>query len=286
MAGKPKITVIIAVYNNPHWLRLILDALGNQRLRKLTMDDIETVIADDGSSAENVAQLNSYIKSHPDRIIRHAYHPDKGWRKNMALNNALRISSGEYVIFIDGDCIPHPDFVEDHFSLRRQGIVMGGRRIESGVSLTRMIESWDTLPKNYFSRVRRNIFSHIFSDKSASGAAQLRRSVRFPFLFGKYPIGIKSQGILGANFGIHRCDLEKVNGFDERYLDPGTGEDCDLDVRLANAGIRHLKASHYALMVHRHHGRLDWSSQNNAELYKEARENKITYIPTGLHKDR
>ncbi|MDE6340309.1 MAG: hypothetical protein K2K97_11060, partial [Muribaculaceae bacterium] len=65
-------------------------------------------------------------------------------------------------------------------------------------------------------------------------------------------------------------------------VDPGTGEDCDLDVRLENVGVKHLKASHYALMLHRHHARLDWSSENNAQLYREAREKHLGYIPTGL----
>jgi hypothetical protein len=53
-------------------------------------------------------------------------------------------------------------------------------------------------------------------------------------------------------------------------------------IRLENAGIRHLKASHYALMMHRHHDRLDWSSEKNAALYASARNNKTTYVETGL----
>lgn len=282
----PKLTVIVAVYNNPRWLRLILDALCSQHLHSLKPEEIEIVIADDGSSEENVSLLRHYMNDiHPEKNIIHAWHADEGWRKNIALNNALRSSKGEYVVFVDGDCIPHPEFLEDHWRLRKPGVVMGGRRIESGKAVTEMIESWDELPKNYFSLVRKCVVKNILTDKSASPLAQIRRSIRFPFIFGS-PIGLKSQGILGANFGIYRRDLERVNGFDERYLDPGTGEDCDLDVRLANAGIRHLKASHYALMVHRHHNRLDWSSERNAEFYRQARENKITYVETGLrHSD-
>ena len=73
-----------------------------------------------------------------------------------------------------------------------------------------------------------------------------------------------------------------MNGFDERYVDPGTGEDCDLDLRLENAGIRHVKYSHYALMMHRRHERLFWGAENNARLYREAREKGLTYVETGL----
>ncbi|MDE6273081.1 MAG: glycosyltransferase [Muribaculaceae bacterium] len=281
MTNKPKITVIVAVYNNPRWLHLILDSLRNQRLRSLSLDDIEVVVADDGSSHENVKSLRNYIKAHPELHIIHSWHADEGWRKNLALNNALRSSSGEYVIFVDGDCIPHRDFVEDHYRMRRPGFVIGGRRLESGQKVTDMIETWDSLPKNFFSKIRFCILKNFFSDKTASAIGQLRRSIRFPFIFGK-PVGIKSQGFLGANFAIHRSDLEKVNGFDERYVDPGTGEDTDLDLRLENAGILHLKAARHALMVHRHHKRLDLSSKHNVELYQEAVKNGTSYVATGL----
>ena len=35
-------------------------------------------------------------------------------------------------------------------------------------------------------------------------------------------------------------------------------------------------------MMHRHHDRLDWSSEKNAALYASARNNKTTYVETGL----
>lgn len=272
-----KSTVIISVYNHFRWLRLILDALGMQ-----TEKDFEVVVADDGSNEETVSALKAYISSHPGLKIIHSWQPDEGWRKNRALNEAVRRSSGDYLIFMDGDCIPHPRFVEDHMRLARKGFVTGGRRVETGQAVNDMIESWEELPRGYFGKVRRKILKSMFSEKIGSTLAQLRRTWRFPMI-GDKAFGIKSQGILGANFGLYREDFEKVNGFDERYVDPGTGEDCDLDLRLENAGIRHLKASHYALMLHRHHDRLDWSSENNAALYAAARRNGTTWVDTGLN---
>lgn len=274
-----RVSVIVSVYNHFNWLRLILDALRQQ-----SYSDFEVIIADDGSSAENVASIKDYITEHPDIRIVHSWHPDEGWRKNKALNSAVRKSSGEYLVFIDGDCIPHPEFVADHVRIARKGYVMGGRRVETGKPLSDMLERWRHLPEKYFRKARWKIFRSIFRESIGKTLSQLRRTWRFPFLFGK-PAGIKSQGILGANFGIFRSDFEKVNGFDERYVDPGTGEDCDLDVRLENAGIHHLKASHYALMLHRHHDRLDWSSENNRRLFENARKNKTTWVDSGLHAD-
>lgn len=272
-----RVSVIVSVYNHFRWLNLILDAMRQQ-----TYGNFEVIIADDGSSPENVAKTKDYIQSHPEIRILHSWHEDKGWRKNEALNNAVRMSDGQYLVFIDGDCIPHPDFVADHVRLATRGVVMGGRRVETGQPLSDMLESWEELPKNYFQKARVKILKSIFRESFGKTLSQLRRTWRFPYISGK-PLGIKEQGILGANFGIFRSDFEKVNGFDERYTDPGTGEDCDLDLRLENAGIGHRKASHYALMLHRHHDRLDWSSDKNAALYAAARKNKTTYVATGIN---
>lgn len=270
-------SVIVAVYNNFHWLRLILDALRMQSVK-----DFEVVIADDGSNAETVASIKEYVASHPELPIIHAWQPDEGWRKNKSLNNAIRHSHGSYLVFIDGDCIPHPCFVEDHRRIRKRGVVTGGRRVEAGPGINSLVEKWQTLPENYFQQASKVAIKEWKNEGIGKTLSQLRRMWRFPLLFGK-PLGIKEQGILGANFGIFREDIEKVNGFDERYVDPGTGEDCDLDVRLANAGVRHVKASHYALMIHRCHPRLFWGAKNNADLLKAAQEQRLTYIPTGLN---
>lgn len=273
---KPKVTVIVSVYNHFEWLRLILDALRMQ-----TFKDFEVVIADDGSSQDSVESISDYIGSHPEIKIIHSWHPDEGWRKNKALNSAVRVSSGEYLIFIDGDCVPHPRFVEDHVRLARRGIVTGGRRVETSEEVSCWLENLEALPEDYFARARRLMLSGIFRNRFGVTCAQLRRTWRFPFIRGN-GLGIKTQGILGANFGLYREDFEKVNGFDERYIHAGTGEDCDIDVRLANAGIHHVKASHYALMLHRHHDRLNWDWPENEELLRNAIENGTTYVETGL----
>lgn len=275
---KPPISVIVAVYNHFEWLRLILDALQMQ-----TFKNFEVVIADDGSSKEIVTQIKEYIAANPGLRIVHSWQEDKGWRKDMSLNKAVKASSGDYLVFIDGDCIPHRKFVEDHYRLRLHGTATSGRRADMSRDISDEIENIHKLPRNYFSQVRLKAWRHLMSFKFGVAMAQLRRCIRFPFVFG-HPLLVKNDGILGCNFGIYRDDLMVVNGFDERYLDPGTGEDTDLDVRLANAGIRHRKVSHYALMLHRNHPRLTSFSASNKALLDTAIRDKVTATPAGIVK--
>lgn len=275
---KVKASVIIAVYNHFNWLRLILDALRMQ-----TEKNFEVVIADDGSNAETVAAIKDYMQSHPELRIVHSWQEDKGWQKNKSLNKAVRASSADYLIFIDGDCIPHPRFVEDHLALREKGTVLGGRRVDMNASTSDKVARMESLPKDYFRKIRREVLRSTFRQSLPETMSQFRRTIHFPRPFGK-GILITEGGFFGCNFSIFRSDLEKVNGFDERYPDPGTGEDTDLDLRLENAGIRHKRFSHYALMLHRKHKRLVFDSKENARLLREAREKKLTYVETGLNR--
>lgn len=274
---KEKVTVIVAVYNHFHWLRLILDALRSQSVK-----GFEVVIADDGSDKTTVAQIKDYQSKYPELQIIHSWQPDEGWRKNKCLNKAVRAASGDFLIFIDGDCVPHPRFVEDHLRIRRRGLVFGGRRVEMTKGVSDYVEAWEELPKDYFRLLRNKILAETFQTAPGMTFHQLSRTIRFPFINGS-PIMMRDDFFWGCNFSIHREDLESVNGFDERYIDPGTGEDIDLGVRLRNAGISLIKNSHYALMFHRHHQRLDFSSPRNAELFETAQKERVTFVEEGLN---
>ncbi|MDE6218270.1 MAG: glycosyltransferase [Muribaculaceae bacterium] len=274
----PTVSVIVAIYNHFNWLRMILDALRMQSYK-----GFEVVIADDGSNEQTVKAIADYCASHPEMRIIHSWQPDEGWRKPKCLNKAVIAASGEFLVFIDGDCVPHPRFVEDHLQLRKRGRVFGGRRVEMSKPVSDYMENQRILSPGYFSILQQNILKNIFSSPLSLTWEQIRRTVRFPFIFGK-PLQLKRVGFMGCNFSIYRSDLESVNGFDERYIDPGTGEDTDLCVRLKNAGITCIKSSRYALMFHRCHARLDFTSPNNARLIREAQDKKVTFVEEGLVK--
>jgi len=45
------------------------------------------------------------------------------------LNKAVMSAKSDYIIFIDGDCIPDDRFVEAHLEAREKGFALSGRRV-------------------------------------------------------------------------------------------------------------------------------------------------------------
>ena len=87
---------------------------------------------------------------------------------------------------------------------------------------------------------------------------------------------------MGCNFSMYKSDLLKANGFDERYVNPGTGEDTDLEDRLVRLGIRPLVMNHYATVYHKKHRRLDIHNEANRILYEENTRNRVGRTPYGI----
>lgn len=280
MSKSPKASLIIAVYNQWPWLHLILEALSMQ-----TESDFETIIADDGSNPETIARIKQYIETHPDRHITHLWHEDKGWRKNIMLNKAVVASRADLLIFIDGDCVPHPRFVADHIALSRRGVINSGRRFD----LPQPVSDWlvsHPLEKGYYAKTRWQAVRYYFNHGFKSALRPIRRSMRLPLIFGHSMVPLPDAGILGCNFSIFKDDILEVNGFDERYVNPGTGEDTDLAERLLNAGKTIHRISRYALQLHRCHKHFDLNNAENHNMLQEAINNKTTYTPYGINKTR
>ena len=102
---KPSVSVIISTYNNPNALRVIINTL---EAGTILPDQI--IIADDGSTKETSELIHELSKPNQVPII-HCWHKDEGFRKNRILNISLTKTSSDYVVFLDGDCLPHKDFI-------------------------------------------------------------------------------------------------------------------------------------------------------------------------------
>lgn len=90
-----KISVLVAVYNTEKYLRQCLDSLLGQ-----TLDDIEIICVDDASTDSSPDILREYIAA-DNRIKLITLKENRG--QAHARNQALKISTGECIAFLDSD---------------------------------------------------------------------------------------------------------------------------------------------------------------------------------------
>ena len=270
-----KVSIIIGFYNKIELLNKILEALRLQ-----TMQDLEVVIADDGSKAEVVHAIKQLQIESPFPIV-HVWHDDDGWRKNIILNKAVMAAHGEYLIFIDGDCIPEPHFVEEHYAHRQQGQVLSGRRILMGPRGTAYLMEKPLSRKRFGC----GLFWALLNDTLHGSKTRMEHMlhVRCEWLRRLF-VHDKERFILGCNFSLFKSDLLKVNGFDERFLYPGYGEDIDLWFRLGRAGIKTYSRKGLLIQYHCYHKRFDTNYAPNQQLMQENTEKNVTWTPYGIQK--
>ena len=67
------------------------------------------------------------------------WHEDRGFRAGEIRNRAILASRGRYCIFLDGDCIPRPDFIAVHRRLAEPGWYVTGNRVLLSRDLTRVV---------------------------------------------------------------------------------------------------------------------------------------------------
>ena len=128
-----KVSVIVSVYKKTKELELILYALSVQ-----THENYEIIIADDGSGDEISETVQKFKKILSNKIIL-LTQKDEGFRKSKILNESIRKSKTDYLIFIDGDCIPHSEFVKAHIDNIEDNTTLCGRRVFLGKELSSSI---------------------------------------------------------------------------------------------------------------------------------------------------
>ncbi len=97
------ISIIIPVYNLENYIEKTLDSVLSQ-----TYTDLEILITDDGSTDRSPEILDTYAAK--DERIK-VFHQENGGAAS-ARNTCLNHMTGEYVVFIDGDDLVAPDYIE------------------------------------------------------------------------------------------------------------------------------------------------------------------------------
>lgn len=268
-------SLIISVYNKVHELELILLALGNQSYK-----NFEILIADDGSSSEMNRFINDYKKL-KNLEIKHIYQEDIGFRKNKILNKAIKDAGTDYLLFIDGDCIPHSDFIKEHFLNRKENTVLCGRRVNLGVGLSGQITKESILNREFQKIGLKHFKDSLQKKKTGTNYIEegliLRNKVLRKIFLNKTP------HLLGCNFSIEKKLIEKINGFDENYIGPGIGEDSDIEYRLTLAGAEFKSLRNKAVLFHMYH-EINKISKDNMIYFEEVQKRGKYKCKNGLVK--
>jgi cellulose synthase/poly-beta-1,6-N-acetylglucosamine synthase-like glycosyltransferase len=246
-----KVSLIISIYKNIEDLKIVLQALQFQ-----TYPDFEIIISEDGQDMPMWSFLRQYNQH---RKVIHITQPDKGWRKNRALNNAIRHSSGDYLIFIDGDCILHHKFIEHHVALARPDRILAGKRIKFGIQYSNKIRLGSLHPL----MIQHTILKETVDIKK-DRAKFIEEGIYInpKSLLGFVPRLRPMRHLKGCNMSFFREAVERVNGFDEDYVLPAVGEDADLAWRFQALNFKLYSLRNIAVQYHLYHPE-NWTSQNS-----------------------
>jgi glycosyltransferase involved in cell wall biosynthesis len=225
-----KVSLIISTYEQPIPLGKALRGVSLQ-----TRPPDEVFIADDGSGEETRKLIEDWGQAAPFPVHR-LWHSHDGFRKTILLNKAVAAAVGEYLVFTDGDCVPHRKFLADHEQLSQRGFWVQGRRCFVKEPFVPQFEPGQT-----------SVWQWMLSGRISGATKGVRLPV--PLIFRNH----KQRGIIGCNMAFWREDVIAVNGFDETHLGRGIGPDSDLGTRVYNLGrLRKFVYSH-AIVFHLDH---------------------------------
>ena len=257
----PGISLIINSFEQPEYLARVLAAVARQ-----TSPPKEVVLADDGSG-EAVRSVFATWSAAQRLRAEHVWQPHEGFRRARILNQAIARARSEYLVFLDGDTLPHPQFIADHRRLGRRGAFIQGHR----ALVKELGARWFGL-EGFKPDRRRALWQGQLEG--------LKHAFRWPLPLLRACPGLR--GIRGCNVGIWREDLVRVNGYNEAFVGWGR-EDSELGVRLMNQGVRRLDARGWALCYHLWHPPASRTGlPANDDLLAEAIEQRAIRCANGL----
>ena len=226
-------SLIVTTYNWPQALARCLASIASQR----RMPD-EVIVADDGSTQETTECIRAFAASFPVPL-HHAWQEDRGFRLARVRNLGIERSTGDYLIFLDGDMVLHRDFVADHATFATRGTwLQGGRLNSSPAEAQRLLAGG-----------RARFAPWMDFDAHLAGELKREHALRLPWLARRRSRRSYGGAVMGCNMGVWREDIERINGFDEAFEGWGH-EDIDMALRLAHAGVGRRALRFAGLAVH------------------------------------
>ena len=240
-----KTAVIVTTYNRPDALAAVLAGYVNQ-----SNSDFELLVADDGSTNETRRLIEHHTSRAPFRL-HHVWQQDLGFRAGAARNRAAAQTKADYLIFVDGDCVPARNFVQLHRALAEQGFFLSGNRVLLSASFTQRVLA-EKIPVQQWPPARW-LFAWLKRDIN-----RLLPLLWLPNTSFRKHAPRQWEGVKTCNLSLWRADFARVNGFDESYSGWGL-EDSDLAIRLIHAGVFHKSARFATPVFHLWHRENDRS---------------------------
>lgn len=269
-----KASIILATYQWPEALSMVLSALLMQ-----TEKSFEVMIADDGSDERTKEVIEQY-KKRAFFPIHHFWQENQGFRKCRILNQALRAASGKVCIFLDGDCVPHKEFVAQHCVLQDGKHYVAGRRVDLSKEFTQTLTA-EKIEKGELNGNFGGLLRLFLDTRREGGSEPFHRAymVKNP-LFRKIFGLEKVVDLKGCNFSALREHILAIDGFDEQYEGYGR-EDTDVEIRLQNLGLKIRSAKNLCLQFHLWHPSRSFTPVNE-DLLKEVKTSKRVRAVKGL----
>lgn len=250
-----KTSVVVPTYNRPEALRLCLVSLSQQSL----LPD-EVLVADDGSGEETRRTIEAFSRSINCKFeLKHIWQKDEGFQKPKIINETVRNSTGDYLVFIDGDCMAHPDFIKSHLISAAPGVMLGGKRVELGQILSECALKEQKLVNRLSIELLLDSLSH--KSRKVEEAIRIKSPLLRKLLHKDL---ISDDGIWGCNFSAPKDLFYAINGCDEDFRD-GSVEDNDLGIRVLNSGGKLKSVRSLAIVFHLWH-KASWNTAN--EIYQ------------------
>jgi len=228
--------------------------------------------------------MKTFIDSLSLSNLIHITQKDEGWRKNKALNNAIKTATGEYLIFIDGDVVPHPRFIEGHLSHAQPRRVCAGKRVELGPKYSKMLIDGKITIKELTKKFLLKAYSlHKDGVRHYEDGIYVKPD---SWIYEKFIQKKSISYLIGCNFSCFKTDIESINGFNEEYIHPAIGEDVDINWRFRASGIEVISCRNIANVYHLYHKKGFGATEgkiNNKILNKTIQDNQYICL-NGLKK--
>lgn len=262
------VTVVVSTYNNPRALAFVLAGLARQ-----SASQFELIVADDGSGPETRAVVESFA-SGARQSVRHLWHADDGVRRNTILNKAILAASGDYLVFLDGDCVPPPQWLAAHLASAAPGWFVSGGKVLLSERQTQDVFSGAA----EITRVHQG--PHAWTNRKNR---RLMMS-RIPIVRDLLDFNRRQRcGWVGEDSSTFATHIHEIGGFDERFT--LVWDDADFSERLKASGVRGRSIRYRAPVLHLEHGRgyrTDEDVSRNLDLFLANRAASLVITEHGL----